>query len=137
MEREKKVSTSRLKLTKMAVTSDLHVIGKIQIYLLKSSTTQRKYLLLLDDKTGAGPHTSRNKRSIGFLEIEEVKTKMQLVQLSLLTGRAYKRLLSGSNREPSPRQNTLKHRRSWMTKVMMPLRERDSFSHEGRRRTAQ
>jgi hypothetical protein len=62
---------------------------------------------------------------------------MQLVQLSLLTGKAYKMLLSGSNREASPRQNALNHRRSWMTKAMMPLSERDSFSHEGRRRTAQ
>lgn len=70
------------KIDKNGMRSNLQVIGKIHKYLLKSSTTQRKYRLLFDDKIRAGPHTSRNKRSKGFLEIEDVDPKCSLCSLS-------------------------------------------------------
>jgi len=54
-----------------------------------------------------------------------------------LTRMAYKRLLGGSDRKGSPRQNALNHRRSRVTKAIMPLMKRDSFADEGSRRTMQ
>jgi hypothetical protein len=71
------------------------------------------------------------------LEIEKVKPKCNLCNFALLTRRAYKRLLGGSDRKASPRQNALNHKRSRVTKVIMPLMKRDSFSDEGSRRTTQ
>jgi hypothetical protein len=65
-------------LWKIVVTSDLQDKVKTHIYLLKSSTMQRKYLLLLDDEVGARPHTSRKRRSKGSLETEREEPKCNL-----------------------------------------------------------
>jgi hypothetical protein len=78
MVREKKFSTRSLNLWKIVVTSDLQDKVKTHIYLLKSSTMQRKYFLLLDDKVGAGPRTSRKRRSKGSLETEGEEPKCNL-----------------------------------------------------------
>jgi hypothetical protein len=70
--RLKNFSTKSLNRVNVEITSDLQLRGKTHEYRLKSSTMHRKYLLLLLEKRGAGPHTSRKRRSKGLLETDEV-----------------------------------------------------------------